>query len=320
MDTKKRASFNLRSRLRSRYIQILYASLIITLIILFFWPLITTTVRAGEAGVLWQRFAGGVKLNHIYGEGVHFIFPWDRMTVYNIRKQTYSYTLNALSQNGLPLQLDVMIRYSPDRSVLPYLHKEIGTNYLNAIIIPEVSSALRAQVGVLREDQIYANRLANVNSAADQVIWDAQKYYIFLDAIRLTRVQLPDEIVQAIRKKMVEKEKLNTYKYLIEQAQKEAERLAIQSSALSNYNSTLQQSLTSEIIQWKGIEATRELATSQNAKIVIMGNGKQGLPVILNATDSEPPVLSALPEPAPAKPVDALSDLSENPKMKDESP
>jgi regulator of protease activity HflC (stomatin/prohibitin superfamily) len=84
---------------------------------------------------------------------------------------------------------------------------------------------------------------------------------------------------------MIEKEKLESYLYLIEQAQREAERLAIQSSAISNYNFTVNASLSPGILQWKGIEATRELATSQNAKMVIMGNGNQGLPVILNAGD-----------------------------------
>lgn len=273
-------------KIRSGYIKFLYRTLILSLILLFFWPLITVNVHAGEAAVLWRRFGGGIRLDHIYGEGVHFIFPWDRMTVYNTRLQTYTYTLHALSLHGLPVELDVAVRYHPERNVLPYLHKEIGPDYLETVIIPEVSSALRAQMGVLNEDEIYANRLISANAVTDQVSWDAQKKFLHLDAIRLTRLQLPEEISQAIRQKMIEKEKSNSYPYLIEQAKKEAERLAIQSNAISNYNSTVDASLSSDILQWKGIEATRELATSQNAKMVIMGNGNQGLPVILNAGDT----------------------------------
>ncbi|NLX26045.1 MAG: prohibitin family protein [Lentisphaerae bacterium] len=272
-------------KFKAGYIKFLYTTLILVLVILFFWPLITVNVHAGEAAVLWRRFGGGIRLNHVYGEGVHFIFPWDRMTVYNTRLQTYTYTLHALSLHGLPVELEVAIRYRPERNVLPYLHKEIGPDYLHTVIIPEVSSALRAQMGVLNEEEIYANRLISSNTVSDQVGWDAQKKFLHLDAIRLTRLQLPEEISQAIREKMIEKEKLESYLYLIEQAQREAERLAIQSSAISNYNFTVNASLSPGILQWKGIEATRELATSQNAKMVIMGNGNQGLPVILNAGD-----------------------------------
>lgn len=292
-----------KKKLKSSYIKFLYTSMILFLVVLFFWPLITANVHAGESAVLWRRFGGGIRLNHIYGEGVHFIFPWDRMTIYNTRLQTHTYTLHALSLHGLPVELDVAIRYRPERNVLPYLHKEIGPDYLKTVIIPEVSSALRAQMGMLSEDEIYANRLVSANAVTDQVSWDAQKKFIHLDAIRLTRLQLPEEISQAIRKKMIEKEKLDSYLYLIEQAKKEAERIAIQSSAISNYNVTVKSSLSPEILQWKGIEATVELATSQNAKMVIMGNGNQSLPVILNASDS--PLNNAAAPLAPSLKVDS---------------
>ncbi len=273
------------AKLRSLGVHLLYTTLAVVLLLLFFWSRIFVTVSAGEAGVMWRRFSGGVSLNRVYGEGIHFVFPWDRLTVYNTRLQTEMVEMTALSQNGLPVQLSVAIRYKPDREFLPLLHQTIGPDYFDVIISPEVRSTIRAQMGVLTEDEIYANKLASLHVVTDQATGATEKRYVHLDVIRLTQVKLPAFVTQAIEEKMIEKEKLESYRFLNEQASREAERLEIQAGGISKYNNIVDASLTGSILQWKGIEATLELATSPNAKLVMMGNGNQGLPVILNAGD-----------------------------------
>ncbi|MCA1752042.1 MAG: prohibitin family protein, partial [Flavobacteriales bacterium] len=126
--------------------------LIITLIVAFFgaviiWQTSTVTIRSGEAGVLYRTFGGGTVTDFYFSEGFHFISPWNSMFVYSTRNMEQREIMEALSKNGLQIQIEMSIRYRPIASELGTIHQTIGVNYKDVIVMPEVRSASRQVIG-----------------------------------------------------------------------------------------------------------------------------------------------------------------------------
>jgi len=123
----------------------------------YFFPEIVITVNSGEAGVLYKRFFGTVT-DETYPEGIHVIFPWDTLYVYNVRIQTILHEFDIITNKGLPIRLSLAIRFQPDYEMLGMLHQQVGPDYINAIIIPEVESVLRTLLSIYDPEDIYANK------------------------------------------------------------------------------------------------------------------------------------------------------------------
>ena len=117
----------------------------IGIIVLIFISKSTVTIDAGEAGVLWKRFGGGVVTDELpLGEGFHLVAPWNTVIVYETRQQELTEKMKVLSSNGLDIQLDASVLYQPDLNNLSRLHKEKGQNYLKRVLLPAIRSAARS--------------------------------------------------------------------------------------------------------------------------------------------------------------------------------
>ena len=108
-----------------------------------------------------------------------------------------------------------------------------------------------------------------------------KKKNLVIDAVLIREIQLPEQIKQRIEEKLGAEQEALRYDYLLDQERKEAERKVIEAQAKSDANRILNQSLTNNILRDKGIEATMQLANSPNSKVVIVGGGDEGLPLIL---------------------------------------
>ena len=144
------------------------------IILLISWNSITVTIEAGHGGVLFKRFSGGIELDKTYGEGFHVIAPWNKMYIYEVRQQEIGEDMNVLASNGLEIQVDVSTWYEPEFSKLGYLHAEIGTSYLQRIIIPSLRSAARSVVGRYTPEQIYSTKRDIIQ---DEIL-KKQKHYL----------------------------------------------------------------------------------------------------------------------------------------------
>jgi len=113
------------------------------ILVITFWNKITVNLKAGQAGVMFKQFSGGVDKETIYGEGFHFIAPWNEMVAYDVTQQEIAEVLNVLSSNGLEIKVDVSIWFRPDIPNLGYLHSEIRENYVKKVVIPAIRSAAR---------------------------------------------------------------------------------------------------------------------------------------------------------------------------------
>ncbi|CAK0766417.1 Prohibitin family protein [Gammaproteobacteria bacterium] len=255
--------------------------LILLLLILFFFKRIVITVGPGEVGVLYHRLTSGTQTDYVYPEKVHLIWPWDNLYIYNTRIQTIPHELTVLTNKGLPITLSLAIRCRPEYEMVGVLHKNVGPDYINLIVIPKIESILRKRIGQLNPDDVYTNKegiLTNILSIAiDEVMQD----YIIVEDIIIRSMNMPPAIMEAIENKLVEEQLLAKYEFSLQVAQKEAERKRLEANGIKDYQTIVKSSLNDQFIRWQGVQATQEIAKSNNAKVVVIGSGKDGIPVIL---------------------------------------
>jgi len=267
-----------RSRRLRTFLLLFLVALLAALVLL--WNRVVIPIRSGEAGVLY-RFFTGTELDTIYGEGVHIIWPVDTMHVYNVRLQTRERAYHLLTNVGLPVDLNVAIRYRPDLRLLPLLHVTVGPDFLEKVVFPETEAVLRRAVGQYAPEEVYTSKRGFLESVVVRSLTNVEDRYILIDDVLVRSVALPQMVRDAIERKLILLEERKAYVYRLEIEQQEAKRKAIEAGGIRSYQDIIKQSLTADLLRWQGIQATRELATSPNAKTVVIGSGKDGLPIIL---------------------------------------
>jgi len=272
-----------KKRLENLSIFLQISFLISLLVIIYFIPNILITVYPGEAAVFWSRFFGGTETDKVYGEGWHYIFPWDKMYVYNVRYQAREHELEVLSKAGLTVHLYLSIRYAPEYDFLGLLHKRVGPDYVDIIIIPEVTSVLRETIGTMSAEEIYTTGRKVITIAINDAIEQVAQRYIKIDDVLIKRIDLPSVVADAIKFEIQQKHLVVAHQFIVDKEKIESDRKRIEAAGLRDHFRIIAEALPQgEVLRWKGIEATQRLAESTNAKIVLIG-GSDGLPLILNA-------------------------------------
>ncbi|PCE63953.1 prohibitin family protein [Sediminicola luteus] len=241
------------------------------------------TIGSGEAGVLYKTFGGGVVTDEPpMGEGFHIVAPWNKVFVYEVRQQEVFEKMKVLSSNGLDIQLDASAWFQPKYDELGKLHKEKSEQYIDRILLPAIRSAARSVVGRYTPEQLYSSKRdaiqAEIFEETKKIVGDQ---YIQLNEILVRDVTLPNTIKEAIERKLKQEQESLEYEFRLVTAQKEAEKVRIEAQGKADANRILSASLTDKILQDKGIDATLKLAESPNAKVVVVGSGDDGLPLIL---------------------------------------
>ncbi len=255
---------------------------VILLVLLVVWNSLTYTINTGERGVMFRKFQGGLDTEHVYGQGFHIKWPWDDIFIYNVQIQESRTTMEVLSKNGLTIKAELSYRYQPLEERVGFLHNNIGPNYHEKIIIPRIRSATREVIGKYLPDELYSTKRESIQEEIEQrAALALAENDLNLDAVLIRDIQLPPKLRAAIERKLEQEQSSLEYEYRLEKATKEAERQKIEAEGKAAANRIISSSLTDKILQEKGIEATLELAKSGNAKTVIIGSGKDGLPIIL---------------------------------------
>lgn len=240
------------------------------------------TIESGHRGVLFQRFGGGLEMNYIYKQGFHVVAPWNTMFIYDVRVNENYEKMSVLSRNGLTIEIDLSYRYRPFADSLPDLHNEVGRSYHERIVLPEIRSATREVIGQYLPEELYSTKRETIQQEIyDKARGSIERRYIEVDAILIREVNLPETLQVAIERKLGEEQAALEYEYRLERERKEAERKIIAANANAEANRILNASLSSNILKDKGIDATLKLANSTNAKVVVIGGGEGGMPLIL---------------------------------------
>jgi regulator of protease activity HflC (stomatin/prohibitin superfamily) len=255
--------------------------IIIVLVILISKSAIT--IGSGEAGVLYKTFGDGVVTDEPpLGEGFHFVAPWNKVFIYEVRQQEVFEKMQVLSSNGLEIKLDASAWFEPKYEFLGKLHQEKGEAYVQRVLLPTIRSAARSVVGRYTPEQLYSSKRdaiqAEIYEETKKIV-DGQ--YIQLNEVLVRDVTLPPTIKEAIERKLKQEQESLEYEFRLITADKEAQRQIIEAQGKADANRILSASLTDKILQDKGIEATLKLSESPNAKVVVIGSGESGMPIIL---------------------------------------
>lgn len=253
------------------------------LLILIFWSRITITIESGQAGLIYRTFGDGIDpLDQPMGQGFHLIAPWDKVVVYEVRQTETSEKLTVLSSNLLDIQLDVTVFHQPDFTKLGFLEVERGKNYVNAVVIPIMRSATREILAQYLPEEINTTKREAIEMEIfEEVKKKLSENYVQLNDILIRDITLPEKLRASIERKLQQEQESLEYEFRIEKETKEAERKRIEAEGIQNFQRIVTQSISDKLLRWKGIEATEKLASSDNAKIVVVGNSKDGLPLIL---------------------------------------
>lgn len=257
--------------------------LILGIILIIIIAKSTVTIDSGEAGVLYKTFSDGVVTNEPpLGEGFHFVAPWNKVFVYEVRQQSLDENMQVLSSNGLEIKLDASIWFQPDYEYLGLLHQKKGEAYIQRVLQPAVRSAARAVVGRYNPEQLYSTKREAIQKEIfeeTQVLLEDQ--YVQINEVLVRDVSLPSTIKDAIERKLRQEQESLEYEFRLTKAQQEAERQRIDAEGKARANEILAASLTDKVLQEKGIQATLELAKSPNSKVVVIGSADGGMPLIL---------------------------------------
>lgn len=241
------------------------------------------TIGSGEAGVLYRTFGNGVVTDEPpLNEGFHIVAPWNKVFIYEVRQQEVFEKMKVLSSNGLDIQLDASAWFQPDYVALGKLHQEKSEQYKERILLPAIRSAARSVVGRYTPEQLYSSKRDAIQvEIFEETRNIVQDQYIQLNEILIRDVTLPPTIKEAIERKLKQEQESLEYEFRLVTASKEAEKVRIEAQGKADANRILSASLTDKILKDKGIDATLKMAESPNAKVVVIGSGGDGLPLIL---------------------------------------
>jgi regulator of protease activity HflC (stomatin/prohibitin superfamily) len=290
--------------------------MIATLVAIVLYPHVVVTVPAGHVGVLWKRFGGGTVIDprRLRDEGLHFILPWDELYLYDLRVQSITETYNAISSDGVSLTATLNIRFRLKHDSIPTLHQVVGPNYIK-LLGPGIASHLREIIAQYTAEQVYSTarqeiqekiREATVERLGEKMMEGegeasysvAMRDTITLYDTLLYGIDLPAAIVTAINRKAEQYYISEEYKFRVEREKRESERKKIEAEGIRDFQQIVSQGISDSYLRWRGIEATLQLSQSSNSKVVVIGGGKDGLPIILGNVDA--PAAPAT-TPAPAK-------------------
>jgi prohibitin 1 len=271
---------------RFSVVVVLLTLLVALFLVIFFYPYLFVTIHAGERGVMWSRWTG-TEINAVYLEGTQFVWPWNKMVVYDVRFKTVPQQLTLLSNDGLTITVSMMVRYRPVDRLLPRLHEEVGPDYAKIIVLPEVATALRKVLAEYSVEDLYESKFGAIrDEMLDEAVREAGKRYVILDDVMFTDIELPGPVSQAIQHKIQEQQGFEEMKYVNDTAKLEAERKLIEAQGIEEQQRHISNTLTDSLLKYKSIEAVRDLAASPNAKIVLMNGSGSTTPVILSPGDT----------------------------------
>ena len=291
--------------------------MVATLVAIVLYPHMVVTVPSGQVGVLWKRFGGGTVLDprKLKSEGFNLILPWNRVFLYDLRLQSFTEPYNAISGDGVILTATVIVRFRLQRDAVPVLHQAIGPNYEKVLVQPGIGSLTRQVIAEYTAEQAYSTARQEIQDKIRNLVEErlSQKMmehageegeesyrvsmsdtFILYD-ILVTGIELPAAIVDAINRKTEQYYIAEEYKFRVERERRESERKKIEAEGIRDFQQTVSQGISESYLRWRGIEATLQLSQSTNSKVVLIGSGKDGLPIILGKVDTPAPPAGSTP-------------------------
>ena len=291
--------------------------MVFTLIAIVLYPYMVVSVPSGQVGVLWKRFGGGTVLDRkqLRDEGLHILLPWDKLFLYDLRLQSFTETYHAITRDGVNIGATINVRFQLQHDFVPKLHLAAGPDYLNLLVRPEIGSRVREVIAEFTAEEVYSTKRQEIQDLgrertkkmmgemAEREPGEQQRIRLNetlnIYDVLILGIELPAVVVAAINRKIEQYYIAEEYKFRVERERRESERKQIEAVGIRNFQQTVAQGISDSYLRWRGIEATLQLAQSPNSKVVIVGGGKDGLPIILGNVDSQSPQQQQQQQPQP---------------------
>jgi len=249
----------------------------IVLVLLLIWS--TTSIPTGHVGVLTLF---GKVTGEALSEGIHIINPLKSVQKLSVQTQSVKESANVPSNEGLILALDTSLLFHLDRTKAAYVYQTVGENYAEKIVEPTLRAAIRAATSAHSANALYTNARELVQSQIqDELTKELSPRGVIVENVLLRDVQLPVMLKSSIEAKQQAEQDALRMSFILQKEKQEAERKRIEAQGIADFQKIVAQGISPQLLEWKGIEATEKLATSSNAKVVIVGNAKNGLPLVL---------------------------------------
>ncbi|PYJ43726.1 MAG: membrane protease subunit, stomatin/prohibitin [Verrucomicrobia bacterium] len=243
-------------------------------------------VPAGHVGVV--DVFGKVR-SEALPSGLHLINPFATIHRMTVQTQELKETLDTPSCEGLTVHLDVSVQSHLDSSKAPDVYRTVGLEYETVLVKPNVRSAVREVTSSYEAKALYSAEREKMSAEIDQHVCAAiEPRGVQEERVLLRDVALPARLQQAIQEKLSAEQEASRMQFVLLKEKQEAERKKIEAEGISSFQKIVTEGINENLLKWKGIEATKELALSNNSKVVIIGSGREGLPVILGGDTAEP--------------------------------
>ena len=243
-----------------------------------------TIIPAGTVGVV--DFLGNVSDNTLK-PGVNIVNPIAKIIKYSFKTQEIKENMNVPSKEGLPVQLEISLMFRVDPAMANSIYKSVQAgDYLNVILIPQFRSVVRGVTAKFEAKALYTGAREQL---AKEITTELQKLVgprgIIVENAPLRQIILPQGLTQSIEQKLQAEQESQRMTFILTKEKQEAERKRIEAKGIKDFQEIVSQGINQNLLRWKGIEATEKLANSQNSKVVIIGSGKDGLPLILGGNN-----------------------------------
>jgi len=236
-------------------------------------------VDSGHVGVLtlFGRVTG-----EVLPEGVHLVNPFKSNNELSIRTQEIKESASVPSSEGLVMNLDTSLIYHLNPEKASEVYQKIGPNYMAVLVEPNLRAAIRESTASHSANALYTGeREAVAKQIYSQLADKLGARGVLVESVLLRDIQLPATLKSSIESKQQAEQEALAMSFRLQKETREAQRKRIEAAGIRDFQQIVAQGISPQLLEWKGIEATESLAKSTNSKVVVIGNSKNGLPLIL---------------------------------------
>jgi prohibitin 1 len=240
----------------------------------------TACVTTGHVGIvtIFGRVTG-----QTMREGIHLVNPLARVHELNIKTLEIKEHASVPSREGLIMGVEASVIYHLDPDRAAEVFQTIGTGYAEVLLTPTFRSAIRAVTATNTAAALYSDAREGIARAImSDLQGQVQPRGIVIENVLLRDLQLPDTLKQAIEAKQQAQQEAQRMEFVLQREKQESERKRVEAQGIKDFQNIVTEGISEKLLEWKGIEATIELARSNNAKVVVVGNTKSGLPLIFS--------------------------------------
>jgi len=238
-----------------------------------------TVIPAGHTGVV--DFLGNVS-DATLKPGVNLVNPMAKVEKMSIKTQELKELMSVPSKEGLSVDLEISLLFKLNSEMANDIYKTVGPNYAEIILVPQFRSVVR---GVTARYEAKALYTASREKLAGEILDELEKLVgprgITVEQAPLRQIQLPDRLTQSIEEKLQAEQESQRMAFILQKEEQEADRKRIEAKGIADFQNIVAKGISDQLLKWKGIEATEKLANSPNSKVIVIGSGKDGLPIIL---------------------------------------